>query len=105
MANASVESVSRELTADPKQWDKVYEGYREYAIKSKTKGFVYDRTRKADIIAAVTAIYENYATDLRTGTSDPDVVIPKMREQMEAAGIKELLDDINGQLREHLTEE
>ncbi|MBR5406807.1 MAG: ABC transporter substrate-binding protein [Lachnospiraceae bacterium] len=105
VANASVESVSRELTADPKQWDKVYEGYREYAIKSKTKGFVYDRTRKADIIAAVTAIYENYATDLRTGTSDPDVVIPKMREQMEAAGIKELLDDINGQLQEHLTEE
>ncbi|MCR5357120.1 MAG: ABC transporter substrate-binding protein [Lachnospiraceae bacterium] len=102
VVNASVESISRDLPADPDQWEKVYEGYREYAIKSKTKGFVYDQTRKADIIAAVTAIYTNYSTDLMTGTSDPDTVIPKMRAQMEAAGINELLDDINGQLKQHL---
>ena len=76
----------------------MFEGYEEYAIRSRTQGFSYDQTRKPDIIAAVTAIYANYATDLRTGTSDPDVVIPKMRAEMEAAGIQELVDDINGQL-------
>ena len=42
--------------ADPDQWTKVYQGYEEYAIKSKTGDFVYDQTRKADIIAAVSAI-------------------------------------------------
>ena len=52
----------------------------------------------------VTAIYANYETDLRTGTSDPDVVIPKMRKEMEAAGIDELIDDIQQQLDEHLAE-
>lgn len=98
VVNASVESVSTDFQADPEQWDKVFDGYAEYAIHSRTRGFVYDQTRKPDIIAAVTAIYTNYATDLRTGTSDPDVVIPKMRAEMEAAGIQELIDDINGQL-------
>lgn len=98
VVNASVESVSTDFVADPGQWAKVFEGYEEYAIRSRTQGFSYDQTRKPDIIAAVTAIYANYATDLRTGTSDPDVVIPKMRAEMEAAGIQELVDDINSQL-------
>ncbi len=94
VVNASVESVSREFMADPDQWAKVYQGYEEYAIKSKTGDFVYDQTRKADIIAAISAIYSNYSTDLLTGTADPDVVIPKMRAEMEAAGINELIEDI-----------
>ncbi len=102
VVNSSVESVSRDFLADPEQWKKVYEGYEEYAIRSRTKGFVYDKTRKEDIIAAITAIYNNYATDLRTGTSDPDVVIPKMRQEMETAGLAELMEDIQQQLDEYL---
>ena len=35
---------------------------------------------------------------------DPDVVIPKMRQEMEAAGIDELIDDIQQQLDQHLAE-
>ena len=101
--NASVESVSEDFLADPDQWTKVYEGYEEYGIHSSAYGFVYDKTRKEDIIAALTAIYANYSTDLITGTSDPDVVIPKMREEMEKAGVRELLDDIQQQLEEYLT--
>ena len=103
VVNASVESVSRDFLADPDQWKKVYEGYEEYAIKSRTNGFVYDQTRKEDIIAAVTAIFANYSTDLKTGTSDPDVVIPKMRAEMEAAGINELIEDIQSELDRHLS--
>ena len=104
VVNASVESVSRDYLADPDQWEKVFEGYKEYAIRSRTEGFSYDKSRKEDLIAMITAIYANYETDLRTGTSDPDVVIPKMRKEMEAAGIDELIDDIQQQLDEHLAE-
>jgi ABC-type glycerol-3-phosphate transport system substrate-binding protein len=102
VVNASVESVSRTFPADPDQWRKVYEGYKEYGIRSRTDGFVYDQKRKEDIIAALTAIYSNYATDLRTGTSDPDEVIPKMKAEMEHAGINELLHDIQECLDAHL---
>lgn len=102
VVNASVESVSTDFLSDPDQWTKVYEGYKEYGIWSKTKGFVYDKTRKEDIIATVNAIYSNYSTDLMTGTSEPDVVIPKMKQELIEAGIYELLDDIQSQLDEHL---
>ena len=102
VVNASVESVSRDFLSDPDQWEKVFQGYSEYGIHSKTRGFVYDTTRKEDLIAVITAIYQNYAKDLRTGTSDPDVVVPKMRAQMEKAGIQELIDDIQSQLDDYL---
>ena len=102
VVNASVETVTTALLADPDQWTKVYKGYKEYGIKSCTDGFVYDQKRNEDIIAAVSAIYQNYATDLRTGTSDPDIIIPKMRSEMEAAGINELLADIQDCLDKHI---
>ncbi len=98
VVNASVESASRTFLADPDQWEKVFEGYKKYGIYSETNGFAYDPTPKEDIITAVSAIYEDYAAELRTGTSDPDAVIPKIKKRMTAAGIDELIDDINSQL-------
>ena len=100
VVNASVESASRDFLADPDQWEKVFEGYKTDGIYSKTKGFAYDPTPKEDIITAVSAIYDDYATELRTGTSDPDEVMPKIKKRMKAAGIDELIDDINSQLDE-----
>ncbi len=104
VVTASVESVSEDFLNDPDQWDKVFEGYKEYGIRSKSKGFVYDQSRKEDIIATINAIYLNYSTDLVTGTSDPDVVIPKMKAEMEAAGLDELLEDIQSELDKYLAE-
>ena len=98
VVNASVASVSRTFLADPNQWEAVFEEYRTDGIYSRTNGFAYDMTRKDSIITALRAIYNDYATDLRTGTSDPDVVIPQMKKRMEAAGIEEVLDDIQSQL-------
>ena len=100
VVNASVQSVSRELLSDPDQWDAVFEEYETDGIYSRTEGFSYDITRKEDIITALQAIYSDYAAELRTGTSDPDVVAPVIKKRMEAAGINEVLDDIQDQLNE-----
>lgn len=102
VVNASVESVSRTMPGDPDQWTKVYEGYREYGIYSNTGGFAYDPTPKEDIITALTAIYNDYSSELLTGTSDPDKVLPEIRRRMEAAGIQELIEDIQSKLDDHI---
>ena len=104
VVNASVESVSKDVLADPDQWEKVYESYDQNGIYSPTHGFFYDVTRKEHIITALQAIYSDYSTELRTGTSDPDVVMPKMRARMEAAGIDELLEDVQDQLNQWFAE-
>lgn len=105
VVNASVASISREVLGDPDQWRKVFEGYETDGIYSQTHGFYYDLTRKEAIITALRAIYSDFATELRTGTSDPDQVIPKMKKRMEAAGIDEVLEDVQSQLDAWLAEE
>ena len=92
------------LPWSPDQWKAVYEGYDEYGIYSRTGGFSYDRSRKEDIITALTAIYSDYDAELCTGTSDPDRVVPEIRSRMEKAGINEVLDDINGELAAYLAD-
>lgn len=99
-AAASVESVSRSFLADPDQWKGVFEEYETEGIHSALNGFSYDQTGKEDIIAALQAIYSDYGAELRTGTSDPDVVLPEIKRRMEAAGMDELLQDIRSQLSE-----
>ena len=98
--NASVASISRDILADPDQWEKVFEEYDTEGIYSKTYGFHYSESRKESIITALQAIFGDYSTELRTGTSDPDVVIPKMRARMEAAGFDKLLADVQDQINE-----
>lgn len=104
VVNASVESISTTLLSDPDQWTKVYEEYKENGIHSVTKGFAYDPTPKEDIITALNAIYNDYAAELRTGTSDPDKVIPRIKARMEEAGLNELLEDIQQKLDESMKE-
>lgn len=104
VVNASVLSVNESFLSDPDLWTKVFKGYKEYGIRSKTDGFIYDVKRKEDIIATLTAIWSNYSTDLITGTSDPDTIIPKMKSEMEKAGLNELLDDVRSELKKHLGE-
>ncbi|MCR5108263.1 MAG: ABC transporter substrate-binding protein [Lachnospiraceae bacterium] len=98
VVNASVETTDLNLPADPDQWKDVFEEYDNNGIYSKATGFAYDPGAKEDIITTLTAIYSDYAAELCTGTSDPDTVIPKIRERMEKAGINEVIIDINNQL-------
>ena len=69
------------------------------------RGFYYDTTRKENIVTAVQAIYSDYSAELRTGTSDPDVVVPRMRKRMEDAGFDELLADVQEQINEWFEEQ
>ena len=71
-------------------------GYCIYGL-----GFIHPDA-SAITSAAVTAIYSNYSTDFLNGTADPDVVIPKMRGELEAAGIDELIADIQSEPDAHL---
>ncbi len=102
VVNASVVSASERVLADPDLWEKVFEGYKTNGIFGKTEGFVYDQTETVEIVDTIMDIFDKYSTMLRTGAADPDVIVPEIREEMEAAGINELLDDINSQLKTHL---
>ena len=99
--SASVVSAGEDLIADPDQWKRVYEGYKNAKI-SDTKGFSFDPTPVEAEIAALDAIWSSYSAELVTGTSDTDEAIKEIRAQMEEAGLETVQKEAQRQLDEYL---
>lgn len=97
VANASVESASDEVRANPNQWERVYEMYKT-AIVSTTRGFAFDQAPVEAEVAAVKAVMANYTAELRTGTCDPEEVMPKIIEELKTAGIDTIQTEAQSQL-------
>ena len=56
-------------------------------------------------MVAIAAIASEYWRELITGTSDPSVVIPEMRDRMEQAGLSIVLEEAQSQLNAFITEQ
>jgi len=86
-----------EVPADPDQWAKVFEGYKD-AKNSAVMGFTPNLDDVMTECMAISAIYQEYKPELITGTSDPDVVIPEMLQRMKDAGLQTVIDALQAQV-------
>lgn len=99
--SASVVSASKEILADKDQWEKVYAGYGN-AKQADTQGFSFDDESVEAVTAALNAVWESYRSELVTGTVDPDETMAEIKQQMEAVGLNEVLEEAQRQLDEYL---
>ncbi len=99
--SASVVSASEEILADSDQWTKVYEEY-ENARQSDTRGFSFDGSSTDAVRAALSALWENYRSELVTGTVDPDETIKEIEKQMRATGLDQVREEAQRQLDDYL---
>lgn len=90
-------SAFESVPADPDQWAKVFEGYKD-ATMTSMMGFTFDVAPVETQCLAIASIIEEYKRELYTGTSDPDVVIPEMLERMNEVGLQEVLAEAQAQL-------
>lgn len=89
------------VPADPNMWNVVWDGYKN-AVTSAALGFAFNYTSVQPQVNACSAIYDNYRYELRTGTSDPDVVLPQLIKELEDAGIRDVIAEAQKQLDEFL---
>ena len=99
--SASVVSASKENLADPDQWEKVYEGYKNARI-SDTKGFSFDQTSVEAELAALSALMDDRYYELVTGSVDPDETMVELSELMYKTGLQKVIDEAQSQLDEYL---
>ena len=78
-------------------WQKVFESYEDAQV-SNTIGFNFNDENVEMEVAACLAVWNNYASELRTGTSDPDVVLPKLISELETAGVRTVIEEAQAQL-------
>lgn len=85
------------LDVDPNMWKVIFDGYSE-AVATNTIGFSFDRTPVEAQVAACQNVKEKYIHGLETGAVDPDVEIPKMVAELEAAGVRDIIAEAQKQL-------
>lgn len=89
------------VDVDPDMWNVIFEGYKD-AVATKLIGFSFDMTPVETQVAACQTIKDKYDPRLNTGTGDPDVEVPKLMKEMEAAGLREVQAEIQKQVDEFL---
>lgn len=81
--------------------DELYKRYDEWnknVKKADTYGFTFNPTKVKTQVAACEAIYNKYAIAIGDGTVNPETQIPMYIEELKAAGVQEILDEVQSQL-------
>lgn len=79
------------------QWDEV-KALNEKAVPSPVLGISIDTTDFEDEIANCNEICNRYKSDLLTGAGDPEVLVPKMMDEMRTAGFDTIIEKMQAQI-------
>ena len=90
-------SLYPEVPTDTHQWEKTLASYANATV-SAAMGFTPDLSSIGPECEAIKKVIVEYRPQLYTGAADPDVVIPKMLKDMEAAGLRKVIGEIQRQL-------
>lgn len=83
------------------QWDEV-KALNEAAESSVMLGFTFDTNSVSDQLANCREIWLRYRSEVMTGVQDPEVVVPKIKEELMKAGWQNVVDEAQRQVDEFL---
>lgn len=92
---ATVEGVEKDI------WDQ-NKTFRESAAISPALGFKFDNSMLMNEITACNNVIAKYEVGLRWGQLNPDEALPKLNEELYAAGLQTIIDEKQAQLDEFL---
>jgi len=79
------------------QWDEVRK-QNEQATQSVLNGFSFDNRAVMNEVANCKAVWEKYNKELLSGASDPDVAVPAMMRDLNAAGFQRIMQEAQRQV-------
>ncbi len=96
-------SLFPEVPTDTHQWEKTMASYAD-ATLSAAMGFTPDLSSVGPECEKIKQVIEEYRPQLYTGKADPDEMIPEMLSDMEEAGLRKVIAEIQQQLDAFLAE-
>jgi len=82
----------------PKDIAESYKEMNDTAIATNALGFAFDTTSVDEQVTACTILMREAAPALFTGTADPAVAVPKLLDDLNAAGYQEIIAECQRQL-------
>jgi putative aldouronate transport system substrate-binding protein len=89
-----------EDTVPPGYWDEVLQ-LNEEAVPSVMLGFMMDLEPVRNEVTNCRTVWLKYFTDLNTGASDPDAVIPRLMAELKNAGFDTVMAEAQRQIDEY----
>jgi putative aldouronate transport system substrate-binding protein len=89
-----------EDTVPPGYWDEVRQ-LNEEAVPSVMLGFILDMEPIRNEIINCRSVWMKYFTDLNTGASDPETVLPQVMAELKAAGFDQVLAEAQRQVDDY----
>lgn len=93
-------SVGYAWETDPANVFEEYSEYNDTATLSPLYGFLYDTSNIKNEISAITNVTEKYKNIIEAGLVEPKATVEKFNEELEAAGINRLIEDMQKQADE-----
>lgn len=84
----------------PENINELWDEYNKNADKSPLFGFVFDNTNVKSEVTAVENVVSKYRAIVGCGVADPDETLAKVNEELEAAGIQKVIDEMQKQVDE-----
>lgn len=78
-------------------WE-VTKALNDAAIAVPTLGFTFDPSAVSTQIAAIASVVDEYNATLKNGSMDPAVVYPEFKAKLEAAGVADVLAEMQSQI-------
>lgn len=94
-------TVTQVDTDEFNQWEEI-KVLNDQAVDSAVFGFTFDTTQIADKLSNCNEIWLRYRSEVMTGVQDPAVCIPKMKEELMAAGWQDVIDEAQRQVDEFM---
>lgn len=94
-------TVTQVDTDEYNQWEEI-KVLNDQAVDSAVFGFTFDTTQIADKLSNCNEIWLRYRSEVMTGVQDPAVCIPKMKEELMAAGWQDVIDEAQKQVDEFM---
>ncbi|MGB8452352.1 MAG: ABC transporter substrate-binding protein [Anaerocolumna sp.] len=91
-------SIGYAWETDPDQvWDK-YKEYNDTATLSPLYGFIFDSSNVKNEIISIANVMDKYQGVIEAGLSDPASTVAKFNEELKAAGIQKIVDEMQSQV-------
>lgn len=82
---------------NPDKWE-LYREFNDIAIESPILGFIPDLSGFSEECSNISQVCRKYENALMTGTVDPEEFLPRMRDELEQAGIGSLQQELQRQI-------
>ena len=70
----------------------------DQAVSSTSLGFSPDISQLTTEITNCQAVWDKYRFELMTGASDPEAMVPKIKQELQAAGMNKLISELQKQI-------